>query len=206
MFFRDDNKVRINQTSIATFIGADTKVEGTLITRSSVRIDGTVEGGVVADGTVVLSQTGQIIGNTIAENIVVAGVVEGNITVKDKTNIEPTGEVYGDISTSRILIDEQSVFQGKCNMNIDRTKTKKSRLKVKEIPSEEMKDTVKEVPGEASKETPKETLKEVTKDTSKEASKEPAKEPVKEPAKEPAKAAPKTVKEEKKDKPDEQQK
>lgn len=210
MFFRDDNKVRINQTSIATFIGADTKVEGTLITRSSVRIDGTVEGGVVADGTVVLSQTGQIIGNTIAENIVVAGVVEGNITVKDKTNIEPTGEVYGDISTSRILIDEQSVFQGKCNMNIDRTKTKKSRLKVKEIPSGEMKDTVKEVPREASKETPKEapkeTLKEVTKDTSKEASKEPAKEPVKEPAKEPAQAAPKTVKEEKKDKPDEQQK
>lgn len=134
MFFRDDNKVRINQTSISTFIGADTKVEGTLITRSSVRIDGEVVGGVVADGTVVLSQSGQIQGNVIGENIVVAGVIDGNLTIKDKTNIEPTGEVYGDINTTKILIDEQSVFQGKCNMNIDRSKTKKSKLKLKEVP------------------------------------------------------------------------
>ena len=134
MFFKDDNKVRINQNSISTFIGADTKVEGTLITHSSVRIDGTVVGGVVADGTVVLSQSGEIQGNTIAENIVIAGVVDGNITVKDKTNIEPTGEVYGDINTAKILIDEQSVFQGKCNMNIDRTKSKKGRFRLKEAP------------------------------------------------------------------------
>ena len=133
MFFKDDNKVRINQTSISTFIGADTKVEGTLITRSSVRIDGEIVGGVVADGTVVLSQSGQIQGNIIADNIVIAGVVDGNINVKDKTNIEPTGEVYGDINTARILIDEQSVFQGKCNMNVDRTKSKKGRLKLKEV-------------------------------------------------------------------------
>ncbi|MCR5687400.1 MAG: polymer-forming cytoskeletal protein [Lachnospiraceae bacterium] len=136
MFFKDDNKVKINQNSISTFIGADTKVEGTIITHSSLRIDGTVVGGVVADGTVVLSQSGEIQGNTIAENIVVAGVIEGNITVKDKTNIEPTGEVYGDISTSKILIDEQSVFQGKCNMNVDRTKTKKGRLRLKDAPKE----------------------------------------------------------------------
>ncbi len=135
MFFKDDNKVKVNQTSISTFIGADTKVEGTLITRSSVRIDGAVVGGVVADGTVVLSQSGQIDGNVMAENIIIAGVVDGNITIKDKTNIEPTGEVYGDINTSKILIDEQSVFQGKCNMNIDRSKSKKGKLKLKEVPA-----------------------------------------------------------------------
>ena len=133
MFFKDDNKVKINQTSISTFIGTDTKVEGTLITHSSVRIDGSVVGGVCADGTVVLSQSGQIEGNVIAENIIVAGVIDGNLTIKDKTNIEPSGEVYGDISTSKILIDEQSVFQGKCNMNIDRSKSKRGgRFKVTE--------------------------------------------------------------------------
>lgn len=137
MFFRDDNKVRVSQTSISTFIGADTKLEGTLITRSSVRVDGTIVGGVVADGTVILSQNGQIQGNVIAENIVVAGVLDGNLTIKDKTNIEPTGEVYGDINTARILIDEQSVFQGKCNMNVDRSKSKKSKLKLRELPKEE---------------------------------------------------------------------
>jgi cytoskeletal protein CcmA (bactofilin family) len=137
MFFKDDNKVRVSQTSITTFIGADTKVEGTLITHSSGRIDGKVVGGVVADGTVVLSSNGEIQGNVMAENIIVAGVVDGNLTIKDKTNIEPTGEVYGDINTTRILIDEESVFQGKCNMNVDRSKSKKSKLKLREIPKEE---------------------------------------------------------------------
>ncbi|MBO4903674.1 MAG: polymer-forming cytoskeletal protein [Lachnospiraceae bacterium] len=132
MFFRDDNKVRINQTSISTFIGADTKIEGTLISGSSIRIEGSVVGGVCAEGTVVLAADGQIQGNVIAENIIVAGVVDGNLTIKDKTNIEPTGEVYGDINTARILIDEQSVFQGKCNMNVDRTKSRKGKNLLKE--------------------------------------------------------------------------
>ena len=68
----------------------------------------------------------------MAENIVVAGVVDGNLNIKDKTNIEPTGEVYGDITTARVLIDEQSVFQGKCNMNIDRSKNKRGRFRLKE--------------------------------------------------------------------------
>lgn len=127
MFFGNENKVRVNSVQIATFVGIDTKLEGTLITKSSVRIDGMVVGGVCADGTVIVSKTGQIQGNVIAENVVVAGIVDGNMQIRDKTNIEPTGEVYGDISTGRILIDEQSVFQGKCNMNRDKEEEKKRR-------------------------------------------------------------------------------
>jgi len=132
MFFRDENKVRVNNAQISTFIGEDTKVEGTLISSSSVRIDGTIVGGVCAEGTVIVSQSGQIQGNIIAKNIVIAGVVDGNMQIADKTNIEPTGEVYGDISTSRILIDEESVFQGKCNMNKDKESEKKRRKQKKE--------------------------------------------------------------------------
>ena len=139
--FKDDNKVRVSPTSITTFVGEDTKVEGTLITHSSVRIDGKIVGGVVADGTVVLSQNGEIQGNVIAENIIVAGIVDGNLNIKDKTNIEPTGEVYGDITTARVLIDEQSVFQGKCNMNIDRSKNKRGRFRLKEAAAAKKEET-----------------------------------------------------------------
>ena len=163
MFFKDDNKVRVSQTSITTFIGSDTKLEGTLITHSSVRIDGKIVGGVVADGTVVLSQDGEIQGNVIAENIVVAGVVDGNLNISDKTNIEPTGEVYGDINTARILIDEQSVFQGKCNMNIDRGKSKRGRFKLKETPEAKQEPTEKKEPAEK-KEKPEKAEKPDTMD------------------------------------------
>lgn len=128
MFFKkDDNRVKVNTTQITTFVGVDTKVEGTIITKSSIRIDGVVVGGVCSEGSVIVSKSGQVQGNIIAENIVVAGVVDGNMQIKDKTNIEPTGEVYGDISTDKILIDEESVFQGKVNMNKDREADKKRR-------------------------------------------------------------------------------
>ena len=127
MFGRDDNKVRVSNAQITTFIGADTTIEGKVITTSSVRIDGTVIGGVIAEGTVVLSESGQIQGNVMAENMVVSGIVDGNMEIRDKVNIEPTGEVYGDITTCKILIDEESIFQGKCNMNRDKEKEKKRR-------------------------------------------------------------------------------
>ena len=127
MFGRDDNKVRINNAQITTYIGADTTVEGTVITKSSIRIDGTIIGGVCADGTIVLSESGQIQGNVMGENIVVAGVIDGNMQIRDKVNIEATGEVYGDITTNRILVDEESIFQGQCNMNRDKEKEKKRR-------------------------------------------------------------------------------
>ena len=166
MFFKDDNKVRVSQTSITTFIGADTTVEGTLITHSSVRVDGKIVGGVVADGTVVLSQDGEIQGNVMAENIVVAGVIDGNLNIRDKTNIEPTGEVYGDITTSRVLIDEQSVFQGKCNMNIDRGKNKRGKFKLKETPEVKPEPVEKKEPAEKVKTADKPEKKEPDKKAS----------------------------------------
>lgn len=132
MFKKDDNKVRISNAQITTFIGYDTTVEGKVITTSSIRIDGTVIGGVIAEGTVVLSETGQIQGNVMAENIIVSGLVDGNMEIRDKVNIEPTGEVYGDITTCKILVDEESIFQGKCNMNRDKEQEKKRRKSRKE--------------------------------------------------------------------------
>lgn len=112
-----DDKINLDNYTITTIVGNDTVLEGTIISKSSVRIDGALIGGVSAEGVVILSKNGKIKGNIMAENIVVAGVVEGNMQIREKVNVEPTGEVYGDITTKSLLIDEQSVFQGNCYMN-----------------------------------------------------------------------------------------
>ncbi len=113
----NSDKINLNNYTITTIVGNDTVVEGTIITKASVRIDGTLIGGVSAEGVVILSKNGKIKGNIMAENIVVAGVVEGNMQIREKVNVEPTGEIYGDITTKSLLIDEESVFQGNCYMN-----------------------------------------------------------------------------------------
>lgn len=148
MLFKNGNKVKVNNTQITTYVGVDTKIEGTVITKTSLRVDGSIVGGVCADGTVVVSKSGYIKGNVIAQNIVVAGKVDGNLQIKDKTNIEPTGTVIGDISTSRILIDEESTFQGNCNMK------RSEKAELEEV--EELNETRKPEPAaeEPEKKTP----------------------------------------------------
>ncbi len=121
MFGRErEDKINLANYTVTTMVGSDTVVEGTIITKSSVRIDGTLIGGVSAEGVVILTKQGKIHGNIMAENIIVAGVVEGNMQIREKVDVEPTGEIYGDITTKKLLIDEESIFQGNCYMNRDK--------------------------------------------------------------------------------------
>lgn len=138
MFGREkerDDKISLSGYTISTIVGMDTVIEGDIKTDSSVRIEGELIGNVSTKGVVVLSQCGKIKGSVVAENIIVAGIVEGNLNIADKVNIEPTGEVYGDIITKSLLIDEESIFQGKCTMNRDKSKA----LSVEEMSDEEEK-------------------------------------------------------------------
>ena len=115
----NDDRIKVDTSTITTMIGADTVLEGKLVTKASVRITGTVIGDVRADGVVVLTKTGKIEGTIEADSIIVAGVVKGNMSIRDKVNVEATGEIYGDIITKKFVIDEESIFQGNCIMNRD---------------------------------------------------------------------------------------
>ena len=112
-----DEKINTKKIVITTMIGSDTTVEGTVITKNSIRIDGEVVGGVTCAGVAIISKGARIKGDVFAENVIVAGVVEGVIKATEKVNIEPSGEVYGDIITNKLLVDAESIFLGKSYMN-----------------------------------------------------------------------------------------
>ena len=152
MFGRErEDKINLANYTVTTMVGSDTVVEGTIITKSSVRIDGTLIGGVSAEGVVILTKQGKIHGNIMAENIIVAGVVEGNMQIREKVDVEPTGEIYGDITTKKLLIDEESIFQGNCYMNRDKqAEIAKRKEKAEDIRFGETKEE-----GEASLKMPK---------------------------------------------------
>ena len=118
-YIANDDRIKVDTTTITTMVGVDTLIEGTLKTKSSIRINGTIIGDVRADGIVVLTKTGKIVGTIEAESIIVAVVVEGNMSIRDKVNVEATGEIYGDVITKKFVIDEESIFQGNCIMNRD---------------------------------------------------------------------------------------
>ena len=107
---------------VGTIIGPGAVIEGPLTTKDSTRIDGTVKGNVTISGALIIGQDGKVIGTISALNVYVAGEVAGNITApQGKIEISDTGKVNGDITCKGIIIDENAVFHGKCEMtNLDK--------------------------------------------------------------------------------------
>lgn len=105
------------QVMISTIIGEGSEVAGDFTVQGSARIDGKVNGDVTVSGTLIVGATGAISGNVSATAVVVGGEVLGNVSAPEKTELTATAKVLGDIATNVIVIDENAVFQGKCDMN-----------------------------------------------------------------------------------------
>lgn len=98
-----------------TIIGKGAELNGGFSSPGSVRIDGVVRGDTVITGSLILGPEGRIFGDVVANSMVIGGQVKGDLTARDKVKILAGAVVKGDITTSRILIDEQAVFQGRCS-------------------------------------------------------------------------------------------
>ncbi len=117
MFGRKDTNSDLSLEQIGTIIGPGAVLGGPLSTSDSARIDGTINGDVTVTGALVLGQDAKITGNVSCLNAYVAGQITGNISAPTgKVEISDTGKVIGDVTCKGIVIDENAVFQGKCDM------------------------------------------------------------------------------------------
>jgi len=105
----------------STVIGAGTVVEGTLKAAMSARIDGTVNGDVTSEGTIVVATEGTVNGNITAVDVKISGTVKGNVTTSGKIELVSNGKLIGDIKTGSLSIAETAVFHGNCKMQEEAT-------------------------------------------------------------------------------------
>ncbi len=114
---KKDNTVDPALEQVGTIIGPGAVLDGPLTTKDSTRIDGTVKGNVTISGALIVGQEGKITGTISAMNAYIAGEVTGNIAApQGKVEISDTGKVIGDITCKGIIIDENAVFSGQCDM------------------------------------------------------------------------------------------
>lgn len=119
MFGSKKNESAIDTTleQVGTIIGPGAVLDGPLTTKDSTRIDGTVKGNVTVSGALIVGQSGKITGTVSCLNAYIAGEVEGNVSApQGKVEISDSGKVIGDVSCKGIIIDENAVFHGQCNM------------------------------------------------------------------------------------------
>lgn len=105
------------QQSEVTIVGKGAKLEGTVVSAGSLRIDGQVKGQINADGDVMLSPQSQVEADIRAQNVAVAGRFKGTIVVKGRAEISRGGRVEGNITSKTLVIEEGAVFQGQSIMD-----------------------------------------------------------------------------------------
>jgi len=114
LFSKEKKEVAVDK--LDTLIGKDTRLEGTVQAKGTVRIDGQMEGQVYSQGDVIIGDTGQVKGEIKARNIFISGAVQGNVYAEEKLELSPSGSLLGDMQASKLVVDEGAVFDGNCIM------------------------------------------------------------------------------------------
>lgn len=107
---------KINNVLMDTLVGPNTTIEGTITSECSIRVDGAIQGRIVAKGAVEVGIEGKVTADIHAETVIVAGQVTGNIHARGKLEITKTGRVTGDIKAAAISVSEGGLVNGACQM------------------------------------------------------------------------------------------
>lgn len=106
----------LSQEKFDTLIGRHAEFEGNLRLNESVRIDGRVLGNVQSTSeqpvSVVVGPTGEVIGDVMAQRVIVAGKVSGNIHAQERVELHAGCFVQGDLKYVSIAIEHGARVQG----------------------------------------------------------------------------------------------
>jgi len=100
-------------------INQGTRIDGEITCESDIRIDGAVNGYLLAKAKVVIGETGAVLGDIVCENADVSGKLEGTIRVKDVLHLKSTANIKGDIITQKLIVDSGAILNGTCSMKMD---------------------------------------------------------------------------------------
>lgn len=101
-------------------LSSGTKVEGRLTFDKPIKIDGELKGEIVApQAIVVIGPEGKVEANIEAALLVILGNVRGAIKAVNRVELLSGGAVCGDIDAPRLVMEENSIFNGRCSMNSD---------------------------------------------------------------------------------------
>jgi cytoskeletal protein CcmA (bactofilin family) len=110
---------RSSERNAPSVIGPDLTINGNLISKGEVQIDGEVQGDI--QGTyVVIGEKARITGGIVAEEIVVRGHVMGSVRGK-RVMLQSSSHVEGDIFHQALAIEQGAFFEGKSRRMDDPT-------------------------------------------------------------------------------------
>ena len=109
------NKTKNNITVIAsTKINKDTSIEGQIISKNDIRLDGFFTGKINTKKKIIIGTNGTLIGKLNCENLIVEGSIQGEAKVSDNTSLLASSSFKGILSTQKLCVEEGAFFDGDC--------------------------------------------------------------------------------------------
>jgi cytoskeletal protein CcmA (bactofilin family) len=103
------------QGNFETVIGRNATLSGELRCQTDILIDGTFEGILEIEGSIIVGETGIVRANIHARSVVVSGSVWGNISGK-KVELYRRARVWGNISATSITTADGAFIDGRLIM------------------------------------------------------------------------------------------
>lgn len=125
---------------LSTIMGKGSIFEGKVNVEHSLRVDGKFNGDITTVDTLIVGKDGSVVGNVKSKILIIGGLFDGTAEVKDKIVLEAKSEFHGEMKTSRLVIDEGAIFDGKCSMKEEEGKA--VTFKSKTHPPKEEKEAV----------------------------------------------------------------
>ncbi|MDO8464353.1 MAG: polymer-forming cytoskeletal protein [Gallionella sp.] len=105
------------QSRIDSLIGVGTTIEGNINFSGGMRIDGNINGNVIATqgkpSTLVLSEHGRVTGEVTVTHLVVNGTISGPVSASEYLELQGKAKVNGDVHYKTLEIQLGAIVEGR---------------------------------------------------------------------------------------------
>jgi cytoskeletal protein CcmA (bactofilin family) len=101
------------------YLDRDSKVEGKLNFKRSVRIDGQIDGEILAKD-LIIGESALVTAQIKAASVIVAGTINGDIIASQSIEIRASARVSGKLTSPILVMHEGAAFEGHCAMQSEK--------------------------------------------------------------------------------------
>lgn len=110
-------KASEESATILTLLGRDTVIEGNLLFKETIRVDGRIKGKLTsAEGTVIIGEHAVLDADIQVGVAIIRGRINGRVEASQRIEVHAPAQIDGDIVAPSVAIDSGVVFNGNCIM------------------------------------------------------------------------------------------
>jgi len=99
-----------------TYLNSSSQIVGNIVLQESARIDGKLQGDIVAQGEIIIGDGAIVSARIQAPAVVVCGEVSGDINAQS-IEIGPRAKVAGNLTSAILNVEHGAVLEGRCSIS-----------------------------------------------------------------------------------------